>query len=394
MVLKYLVNEFKLLNWLNKIISNIYLGIFMFKIINYNLLITVVSVLISSFSVHANTQVNINQSGDNISWQVSGNTYSIQSVNLTVSGSSDTETSLTGCTSLPLNCTNSFNSTVATIDTSDFSEGNYSWEINIVPLTSNSICDVSDVRELQGGLQGLSNQGDSTPEDIYLTCLRNSGIIPLDDEELKESGVFVIGGSSGLIVPDDSNTTPSDNALPVALCMDVSIDGSNFNCSVIATIDNGSYDPDGTLVDIVQNPDGPFTLGTTNVTLTVTDNEGGSNSCSSNVTVTDSLAPIINCPLVNTMSPNTAPATFTATSTDTCSIPVTQVTSFDCYRFNPNGNRINTNDSCVVSTNIDGITVVETSGVNSFVDWTIESTDSEGNSSSSVCTVEVLHPNG
>ena len=74
-------------------------------------------------------------------------------------------------------------------------------------------------------------------------------------------------------------------------------------------------------------------------------------------------------------------------------MPATQVTTYECYRFNKKGKRIDTSDSCVVNVDSQGITVLETSGVDSFIDWTVESTDDSGNSSSATCTVEVLHPN-
>jgi hypothetical protein len=375
-------------------INKIQWGVIMSKYTKYIKVFIIFNVLILSISVQATTSVNVHQSGGNIIWQVSGNTYSIENVRLTVSGPTDSTTSLAGCTSLPVECDFTYLNSSGSINTSGFSGGLFKWEIVIKPLINNSICDPTSVRDLQGGLQGLSGQGGSTPEDLYLNCLINSGIIPLDSQELTSSGFFTLEAGGSIIVPDDNPPTASDNVLPIALCADQTIEGSGSSCSVYADINNGSYDPDGTVEAISQSPDGPYGLGVSNVTLMVTDNLGDSSSCSAVVTVTDSLAPSIECPLDNTMSPNTAPATFTATTSDTCSIPVTQVVSHDCYRFNPRGRRIDTNDSCVVELNTDGITVIETSGVDSFIDWTIESTDSEGNTAESTCTVNVIHPNG
>ncbi|MBL4661565.1 MAG: hypothetical protein JKY19_14495 [Alcanivoracaceae bacterium] len=345
------------------------------------------------FSVHATTLVTVNQSSNQVVWQISGNDFFIEEVSLTITGPDQTA-AISGCTSSPLICSFSFNAASPTFNTDVLAAGTYNWQVEIVPLINEFDCDsASDVRDAQGGLQGLTDGVVPTPEEQYLECLRNAGLLPPDSQELFAAGNFIIESSGGLIVPIEPTPGTPDNNPPVALCMDVTVEGSDANCSVSVNINDGSTDSDGTVVSLVQSPAGPYGLGDTSVTLMVTDNLGATASCSAVVTVLDSLTPVIECPADNTMTPPSAPATFTAIASDTCSTPITQVTSYDCYRFNRNGKRINTNDSCVVSLSNNSITVNETSGVNSFIDWTVEATDSVGNSTESVCTIEVLHPN-
>ncbi|MBL4773696.1 MAG: hypothetical protein JKX98_08895 [Alcanivoracaceae bacterium] len=355
----------------------------------------VVLILCGGLSAHATTLVTINQSGDIIIWQITGNNFVIDEINLVITGSDETTTTISGCTSSPLTCSSTFN-TNPTFNTDGLSTGVYNWGIELIPLIGEFDCDSpSDVRDAQGGFQGLTDGAAPTFEEDYITCLINAGLLPSDNQELFADGNFTIASSEGLIVPEDQNSgTPDpDNNPPIALCMDVTVEGSDAACSVSVDINDGSTDTDGTLISLIQSPIGPYGLGDTNVTLTVTDNLNATSSCSAVVTVTDSLAPVIECPVDNTMTPPSAPATFTAIASDTCSTPTIQVTSYDCYRFNRRGRRIDTNDSCEVTLSNDSITVDETSGVDSFIDWTVEAADSTGNSTESVCTIEVLHPN-
>jgi hypothetical protein len=74
------------------------------------------------------------------------------------------------------------------------------------------------------------------------------------------------------------------NKPPVAVCKDATVN-ADTNCQAIASIDNGSYDPDGDHITIAQDPPGPYNLGSTGVTLTVTDSSGVSDSCIGTVTV-------------------------------------------------------------------------------------------------------------
>ncbi|HEY7181700.1 MAG TPA: post-COAP-1 domain-containing protein, partial [Blastocatellia bacterium] len=77
---------------------------------------------------------------------------------------------------------------------------------------------------------------------------------------------------------------PTVNHPPVAMSHDVTVQAGD-GCVADASINNGSFDPDGDPLTITQTPAGPYPLGTTNVLLTVTDSRGAASQSSSTVTV-------------------------------------------------------------------------------------------------------------
>jgi hypothetical protein len=92
--------------------------------------------------------------------------------------------------------------------------------------------------------------------------------------------------------------TQAENQPPVALCKNVTV-AAGANCSANVTaaqVDNGSFDPDGTIASRTLSPAGPYAVGQTQVTLTVVDNLGATNTCTATITVQDTTPPGINCP--------------------------------------------------------------------------------------------------
>ena len=73
------------------------------------------------------------------------------------------------------------------------------------------------------------------------------------------------------------------NTAPVAACQNVIVAAID-DCTVAASVDNGSFDPDGDQITVTQEPAGPYPLGTTEVTLNASDGDK-TDSCTAVVTV-------------------------------------------------------------------------------------------------------------
>jgi hypothetical protein len=84
-----------------------------------------------------------------------------------------------------------------------------------------------------------------------------------------------------------------ENRPPMAKCRPVT-KSADANCSADVTaaeVDDGSTDPDGDPILTTVSPAGPFALGITPVTLTATDDQGATATCSAAVTVLDTTPP-------------------------------------------------------------------------------------------------------
>ena len=87
-------------------------------------------------------------------------------------------------------------------------------------------------------------------------------------------------------------TCDPPNHPPVARAKNVTVAANNM-CVASASIDNGSSDPDGDPLTLVQAPPSPYALGSTSVLLTATDPKGAFSQATGVVTVVDQTGPVV-----------------------------------------------------------------------------------------------------
>lgn len=224
------------------------------------------------------------------------------------------------------------------------------------------------------------------------TGLPNAPVWDLDYDATDDVLVAGTLGRGAWTVADVSTL----NVPPVAQCMDTTVPTDPGVCfAAVASVDNGSFDPDGGNITLQQIPPGPYPLGMTDVTLVVTDDEGATDSCDAKVTVVDQEPPTISCNAPSTIIPPDAPISFTASAADNClgqTGVTTVITDFDCFKFTKKGKRIDKTESCEVSLAGDTITILDTGGVGDHITWNVTATDGSGNQTNAVCEVLVVNP--
>jgi hypothetical protein len=197
---------------------------------------------------------------------------------------------------------------------------------------------------------------------------------------------------------DETNNSASTSAgllctpnnAPVAVCEDRFL-AADEQCVADASVDAGSFDPDGDAITLDQSPTGSYGPGETAVTLEVCDDLGACESCEATITVEDTTPPTVVCNNTAEIAVNDTPTSFTASTEDNCGAEVV-IAAYDCFKVMPNGEVRSRLDACVVS--LDGATVVieDAGGVGTHITWTATATDSSGNSVSTTCETEATNP--
>jgi len=137
-----------------------------------------------------------------------------------------------------------------------------------------------------------------------------------------------------------------DNIAPVAVCQDITVqlDASGVGTIVVADINNGSSDACGiATMTLSQSSFSCTEVGTKLVTLTVTDVNGNSSTCTSTLTIEDNIAPIAVCQDITVQLDASGNAAITGTqinngSSDACGIATLSVSpsTFDCTNIGGN----------------------------------------------------------
>lgn len=222
--------------------------------------------------------------------------------------------------------------------------------------------------------------------------LPNAPVWDLDYDATDDVLVAGTLGRGAWTVPDVSTL----NVPPVAQCTDTTVPTDVGVCfATVASIDDGSFDPDGGAITLEQVPPGPYALGMTDVSLVVTDDQGAVDSCDATVTVEDLEPPTVLCNAPATIIPPDAPISFTASAEDNCLAETgvtTVITGFDCFEFKRNGNVIDKKESCEVSFADATISILDSGGVADHITWNVTATDGSGNEASAVCEVVVVNP--
>jgi len=129
-------------------------------------------------------------------------------------------------------------------------------------------------------------------------------------------------------------------------------------------------------------------------TWTAGDRCGNTSSCDQMVKLVDPVPPVIACNSLSAITPADAPISFTATATDNCDgAPRVEITGYDCFALTKEKmKRIDKKNSCKVK--IDGATIriIDSGGIDDHITWTTRATDCTGNSSTTLCSLNVVHP--
>jgi prophage tail gpP-like protein len=166
---------------------------------------------------------------------------------------------------------------------------------------------------------------------------------------------LTVNDGSGNMATCTSTVTVSDTLSPVAVCQNVTVflDGAGNATITAADIDGGSTDNCGSVsLSASQTSFTCADIGANNVTLTVNDGSGNMATCTSTVTVSDTISPVASCQNITVYLNGAGNATITGAdidngSSDNCgSVSLSaSPTSFACADIGANTVTLSVNDA-------------------------------------------------
>ncbi len=162
------------------------------------------------------------------------------------------------------------------------------------PLIVNAVAGIL-ANDFSPGNLPLTVVSPTTTSNGVLAVNPNGSFMYVPTQNFSGTNTFTYRVSNGSLTSINTATVTitvvSINDPPVARCQDVTIDARvscppNFNVTP-QQVDNGSDDKDHPTASLTLalSPVGPYPIGVTRVTLTVTDPLGASDSCQANITV-------------------------------------------------------------------------------------------------------------
>jgi hypothetical protein len=135
-----------------------------------------------------------------------------------------------------------------------------------------------EVMSLMGNGDGSFTRGETA---VMPSPVAGFGLADLDGDDIEDlvAGTCAGSGRDNLAV-----LKGRIGQAPVARCQDVVVEAGP-GCVAQATIDDGSSDPEGDPIAVVQSPAGPYPVGVTHVTLACKDGDGNTSTCAATVTV-------------------------------------------------------------------------------------------------------------
>ena len=173
--------------------------------------------------------------------------------------------------------------------------------------------------------------------------------------------------------------------------------GADCQASVTAQeVDNGSTDPEDKPLTLTLSPAGPYPVGTTQVTLTATDEYGLSHSSIANVTVEDDAAPVlgditVDKPSINYSNHKMVDVTVSYTATDNCGTPTPSLSVTSNEPINGTGDGDTSPDWEIIDNHRVRLRAERagTGGAGRIYTIRVTVTDNHGNSSFKTVTVTV-----